>query len=75
MQKSRFGVLIAPVPGHCLVVSSPEPKANKVSLKDGTLAGVRVCVLTISNMDISKTRWPIATKFYLKHHWGSGKPA
>ena len=30
--ESRFGVLIAPVPGHCLVVSSPEPKAHKVSL-------------------------------------------
>ena len=38
---------------------------------------VRVCVcpLTISNMNISKTRGPIATKFYLKHHWGGGKPA
>ena len=26
-------------------------------------------------MNISKTRGPIATKFYLKHHWGMGKPA
>ena len=26
-------------------------------------------------MNISKTRGPIATKFYLKHHWGGGKPA
>ena len=26
-------------------------------------------------MKISKTRGPIATKFYLKHHWGGGKPA
>ena len=34
-----------------------------------------VCPLTISNMNISKTRGPIATKFYLKHHWGGGKPA
>ena len=46
-----------------------------------TRAGVRVsvcvcvCPLTISNMNISKTRGPIATKFYLKHHWGGGKPA
>ena len=57
--------------------SSPEPKAHKVSLQDRTRAGVRVCVrlLTISNMNISKTRGPIATKFYLKHHWGGGKPA
>ena len=31
--------------------------------------------LTISNMNISKTRGLIATKFYLKHHWGGGKPA
>ena len=34
-----------------------------------------VCPLTISNMNISKTRGPIATKFYLKHHWGEEKPA
>ena len=33
-----------------------------------------VCPLTISNMNISKTRGPITTKFYLKHHWGGGKP-
>ena len=26
-------------------------------------------------MNISKTREPIATKCYLKHHWGEGKPA
>ena len=26
-----------------------------------------MCPLTISNMNISKTRGPIATKFYLKH--------
>ena len=40
-------------------------------------ACVRACVrlLTISSMNISKTRGPIATKFYLKHHWGGGKPA
>ena len=31
--------------------------------------------LTISNMNISKTRGLIATKFYLKHPWGRGKPA
>ena len=36
---------------------------------------VSVCPLTISNMNISKTRGPIATKIYLKHHWGGGKPA
>ena len=35
---------------------------------------VRVCVfahlLTLSNMNISATSRHIATKFYLKHHWG-----
>ena len=34
-----------------------------------------MCPLTISNMNISKTKGAIATKFYLKHHWGGGKPA
>ena len=29
--------------------------------------------LTLSNMNISATSRPIATKFYLKHHWGRGK--
>ena len=30
---------------------------------------------TISNMNISATSRPIATKFYLKHHWVRGKAA
>ena len=30
---------------------------------------------TISNMNISATSGPIATKFYLKHHWVRGKAA
>ena len=34
-----------------------------------------VSVFTLSNMNISETSWPIATKFYLKHHWGGGKAA
>ena len=40
-------------------------------------ASVRGCVraLTLSNMIISATSGPIATKFYLKHHWGGGKAA
>ena len=34
-----------------------------------------VCVrpLTLSNMNISATSWPIGMKFYLKHQWGGGK--
>ena len=58
------------------IFGSPEPKlkAHKVSLKDGSLAGVRVCVFTLSNMNISVTSGPIATKFY-PHHRGWGKAA
>ena len=50
-----------------------------MSLYDGSRAGVRACVrpsvraLTLSNMNISATSRPIATKFYVKHHWGGGK--
>ena len=34
---------------------------------------VSVCPSTLSNIYISKTSRPNATKFYLKHHWGEGK--
>ena len=34
-----------------------------------------VCVFKFSNMNISKTPGPIATKFYLTHYWGGGKAA
>ena len=34
---------------------------------------VSVCVSTRSNMNISETRGPIATKLYLNHHWGREK--
>ena len=30
---------------------------------------------TLSSMNISATSGPIATKFYIKHHWGGGKTA
>ena len=30
---------------------------------------------TLLNINISETSGPIATKFYLKHHWGGGKAA
>ena len=35
----------------------------------------RPCVrpLTLSNMNISASSWPIEMKFYLKHYWGGGK--
>ena len=31
------------------------------------------CVSSLLNINISETSGPIATKFYLKHHWGGGK--
>ena len=34
-----------------------------------------VCLWTFSNSNISATRGPIVTKFYLNHHWGRGKAA
>ena len=34
-----------------------------------------ISFLCVSQGAASKTRGPIATKFYLKHHWGGGKPA
>ena len=55
------------------IFSSPEPKAHKLSLQDGTRAGIRAS--TLSNMNISETSRPITIKFYLKHHWGGGKAA
>ena len=38
---------------------------------------MRLCVraFTLLNINISETSGPIATKFYLKHHWGGGKAA
>ena len=38
---------------------------------------VRPCVraFTLSNMNISETIGSIATKYYLKHHWGGGLAA
>ena len=51
---------------------------SKASLKEFNIPTepcVCVYVLTISNMNMSKTMQPIVIKFYLKHHWGGGKPA
>ena len=36
---------------------------------------VSVCMSTLLNINISETSGPIATKFFLKHHWGGGKAA
>ena len=34
-----------------------------------------VSLATLLNINIPETSGPIATKFYLKHHWGGGKAA
>ena len=34
-----------------------------------------VSLSTLLNINISETSGPIATKFYLKHHWGRGNAA
>ena len=32
-------------------------------------------LFTLSDMNISKTSWPIIIKFHLKRHWGGGLAA
>ena len=59
------------------IFSSHEPKAQGelIVYQSSRCLSVRACVrlLTLSNMNISATSWPIGMKFYLKHHWGGGK--
>ena len=61
------------------LISSLEPKAYGELIVYQSICrlsvGLCVCVFTLSNMNISETSWPIATKFYLKHHWVGGKAA
>ena len=61
------------------IFSSPEPKAHGelIVYQSSRRLSVclSVCVFTFSNMNISETSGPIATKFYLKHHWVGGKDA
>ena len=61
------------------IFSSPEPKAHGelIVYQSSRHPCVRPSVppLTFLNMNISPTSWPIATKYYLKHHWGGGKAA
>ena len=68
-----FGVGIS-----CHNFSSPEPKAHgelivyQSSRRPSVRPSVRACIHTFN---ISETSGPIATKFYLKYHWGGGKAA
>ena len=34
-----------------------------------------VRAFTLSILNISKTSWPIAVRFYMRQHWGGGVPA
>ena len=59
--------------------SSPEPKAygELIVYQSSRRLCVchSVCLSTLFKINISETSGPIATKFYLKHHWGGGKAA
>ena len=57
------------------VFSSPEPKAHGELIVYQSSRRPCVRPLTLSTMNISETSGPIATKFYLKHHWSGGKAA
>ena len=57
------------------VFSSPEPKAHGELIVYQSSRHASVRASTLSNINISETSGPIATKFYLKHHWGGGKAA
>ena len=57
------------------LVSSPEPKAHGELIVYQSSRRPSVRASTLSNMNISATSKPIATKFYPKHHWGGGKAA
>ena len=53
------------------IFSSPEPSSRRLCVHGSVPACV--CALTLSNMNISATSWPIGMKFYLKRLWGGGK--
>ena len=68
------------------LISSPEPKAHKVSLKGGGRAGVLpsirpfvppsvcMCVNTFKD-DYLRNQLADCNQIYLKNHWGGGKAA
>ena len=65
---------------NSIIFSSSEPKAHGElivyqSSRRLLCVCVCVCLSTLLNINISETSGPIATKFYLKHHWGGGKAA
>ena len=59
----------------CFFFSSPEPKAHGELIVYQSSRRLCVRAFTLLNIYFSETSGPIATKFYLKHHWGGGKAA
>ena len=59
----------------CLYFSTPEPKAHGELIVYQSICRLCVCPSTFLNINISETGGPIATKIYLKHHWGGRKAA
>ena len=54
------------------ILSSPEPKAQgELIVWDSS----RRPSVTLSNMNISETSWPIIIKFHQEHYWGGGLTA
>ena len=62
-------------PKPIIVFSSPEPKAHGELIVYQSSRRASVRASTLLNINISETSGPIATKFYLKHHWAGGKAA
>ena len=74
--RSRYQVSVYRTIGPLvLFISSPEPKAHGELIVYQSSRCPSVRASTLININISETSGPIATKFYLKHHWGGGKAA
>ena len=56
-----------------IFISSPEPKAHGELIVYQSSRRPSVRAFTLLNIYISETSGLIATKFYLKHHWGGEK--
>ena len=63
-----------PVPSTLLAHLSRRLRGELIVYRSSRRPSVRpsVRLFTLSNMNISETYGSIATKFYLKHHWGGG---
>ena len=75
----KLGAKQSPRLAMDLIFSSTEPKAHGELIvhQSSRRLCVYLCVSlsTLLNINISETSGPIATKFYMKDHWGGGKAA